>query len=134
MARELPTIEEARAMPTFWRVLRVNRSDYTCEDCREHAREPWIDGSACDAHTIEEVAPALTVNHRARTYRATRPSPDAYLALEVLRAGGNPEPRYTDGIGAAQWSYKRPRKAADRDALVLTLTREPLAPTAAAAA
>lgn len=47
---------------------------------------------------------------------------DAELALKVRRAGGNPDARYESGIGAAQWNYKRPRKAADRDAMVLALT------------
>lgn len=108
------TLEEARAIPTFLRVLRVNRPDYSCEDCREHGREPWVDGSACDLHTLEEVAlpeGAGWNGHHAAT-----------LALEVLRAGGNPEPRFTSGLAAAQWNYKRPRKAADRDAMVHALT------------
>lgn len=117
------TIEEARALPTFLRVMRVNRSDYTCEACREHAKEPWIDGSACDAHTIEEVG--LHTEKGSPDYSA------AELALKVLRAGGNAEPRYTSGIGAAQWNYKRPRKAADRDATVLAVTTTTTAAVAA---
>ena len=118
-----PTVEEARQMPTFWRVARVNRSSHTCEACREHAKEPWVDGSACDEHTVEEVQAALTQSKSRRTYTASLPHQDAYLALAVLRAGGNPEPQYTEGtLGHAQWTYKRKGKVAERNALVLALT------------
>lgn len=107
------THEEAEAAPTWFRVLRVSTPDYSCDECREAQREPWVNGRSCDLHKVEELAYATDV----------RPA-DADLALKVLRAGGNPEPRYTTGIGAAQWNYKRPRKAADRDATVLALTND----------
>jgi hypothetical protein len=117
------TPDEARRMPTFYRVVRVSRPDYSCEDCQEHAREPWLDGSGCDAHKVEEIHfTRETPTH----YRA------ALLALEVLRTGGNPEPRYPEGsTGAAQYGYRRPARKADRESLVLALTQNPTAAVAA---
>jgi hypothetical protein len=101
-------------MPTFYRIARINRPMNGCAECREHMRESWLDGSACDLHTVEEV------QFVASTEIARK---DAILALKVLRANGNPEPRYPEGsLGAAQFAYRRPAKKADREARVAALT------------
>lgn len=117
------TLDEARAMPTFLRVARINKTCYTCDACAEHRADPDYDGMACDEHT--ELAVALPLGAGWREHAA------AELALKVLRAGGNPEPRYTSGVGLAQWTYRTPRKRADREALVLALTTERPAAVAA---
>lgn len=109
------TCDEARAMPTFFRVARIAHTNYSCERCAECRAEPYVNGSACDEHT-EEV-PSWNVAGTKLDIR------DAELALKVYRAGGNPEPRFTEGIAAAQWNYRRPRRAAERDARVIALTR-----------
>lgn len=108
------TLEEARAMPSYFRIMRVNEPDYRCEACSECRREPWVNGYACDEHTREVVALAQGAGWREHEA--------AVLAAQVLRAGGNPEARYSSGIGAAQWNYKTPRRKADREATVLALT------------
>jgi hypothetical protein len=108
------TTGEARRLPTFYRVVKVSRPPSHCEDCREHMREPWIDGSACYAHKVEETRFAADNPNAAK---------DALLALKVLRAGGNPEPRFSEGsLGAAQFSYRRPARKSDREAKVHALT------------
>jgi hypothetical protein len=130
---DTPTIDEARRMPTFWRVARVNRPDYRCEECREHGREAWVDGSACDLHTTEEVMPAIQV--RRGRYAAHVPHEDCRIALEVLRAGGNPEPRFSPGtLAHAQWTYKPRGKKADRLETIMMLTGGSVSITTAAVA
>lgn len=109
------TLDEARAIPSFLSVVAIHKTNYSCPACAEHRAEAWIDGSACEEH--RELVVSLVGK------RGWAEKESAELALKVLRAGGNPEPRFTDGIGAAQWNYKRPRKASDRDATVLALTR-----------
>ena len=108
------TLEDARRMPTFYRIARVNRPENSCAECREHMRESWVDGSACDLHTLEEV------QFVGSTETARK---DALLALKVLHAGGNPEPRFPEGsLGAAQFAYRRPAKKVEREARVAALT------------
>lgn len=108
------SIDEAKTLPTFFRVLRVNRPDYSCEACREHSREAWVDGSACDEHTISEVAFAGDGSKAASA---------AELALKVLRAGGSPEPRFGENeLGFAQFNYKRKGAKAAWSADVFALT------------
>jgi hypothetical protein len=108
------TLDDARRMPSFYRIARVNRPMHGCAECREHSRESWIDGSACDLHTLEEV------QFVGSTEIARK---DALLALKVLRVGGNPEPRFPEGsLGAAQFAYRRPAKKTDREARVAALT------------
>jgi len=108
------SLDDARRMPTFYRVARINRPENHCAACREHRKEPWVDGSACDLHTIEEV------QFVGSTETACK---DALLALKVLRAGGNPEPRFAEGsLGYAQFAYRRPAKKADRETRVAALT------------
>jgi len=108
------TLDDARRMPSFYRIARVNRPESSCAECREHGRESWIDGSACELHTLEEV------EFVGSTEIARK---DALLALKVLRADGNPEPRFPEGsLGAAQFAYRRPAKKVEREARVAALT------------
>jgi hypothetical protein len=89
------TIDEARALPTFFRVSKISRPDYSCQACREHSAESWVNGSACDEHKDDHVIGTLDAK-------------DAVLALEVLRAGGNPEPAHAAGtLGFAQFAYRK---------------------------
>lgn len=132
MPNDFPTVAEARLMPTFWVVHRIARTSYSCPECAEHRAEPWAAGTACDAHTEEQVAPVRWRNSNRARYYGGAPHPDAELALKVLRAGGNPEPRYEPGtLGYAQWTYKPKGNKQARLATVRALTNPQPAAVAA---
>jgi hypothetical protein len=119
------TEAEARALPSFFTVSLISKTSYNCDDCAEHRREPWVNGSACDAHkeTSVRVAGSMEKDRSA-----------ADLALKVLRAGGNPEPRYGPGtIGHAQWTYSRKgRRKADWSAYAFAIAGQPASSEVAA--
>lgn len=121
-----PTLDEARALPTFYRVARISHTSYSCERCAEHRREPWVDGTACAEHTVETVALAYNEGKGRNRYQRTIDANDARLALAVLRAGGNPEPLTQPGtLAHAQWTYKPKGRKSDRLEIIRALTREP---------
>jgi hypothetical protein len=111
------TVREARRLPSFYDLVPLKRLySHRCRACRKLVRRylRWLTtadlvsvsrSELCSTRYYERLSETRACPRHTR-YRPRPRNKDAYLALAVLREGGNPEAQPETEQGRAQWAYR----------------------------